>query len=204
MIRTFVNETGSPEVKFRRESPVIGGAKIYPGTPISFTEAEWEVLPISQKNYLTSMVEMGAFSLLEDKIPEIKPRPIRTKEEIVMAEKAKTEEVIEEKAEDVTEDAEDTVDATEDIESTKETEETQETKEMVEEKGPVEKEPKDPEEVPDNFNYDEFLGQPISKIKDAMAAMEEKPEKFIEKLIEAEKAGENRSSLIGWLTESLS
>lgn len=107
MIRTYRNETGSPEVRVRRESPVIGGAKIYPGTTISFTEAEWNVVPITIKNYLNVMVAIGSFSLTEDVPIEIKPFKEQPKSaRLAMVEKVVEKEVVEEKVdEEVTDEA---------------------------------------------------------------------------------------------------
>ena len=100
MIRTFKNETGSPEVKIRRESPVIAGARLYPGTSISFTEADWENLPNSEKRLLEAGLILGAYTLEEtDLMPASGPVPTGSikKEAPVFQSKIKTEEPIKEK-----------------------------------------------------------------------------------------------------------
>lgn len=247
MIRTFKNETGSPEVKIRRESPVIGGARFYPGTSISFTEAQWENVSQIDKNYLLSLTSMGGFTLIETAfLPDSGPVPSKPVKPVepVKEEKPAEPEVSESKEEVSESDQESGKDAVDDGKSDETTEadgkndETTESEpggsDDVKDSEVVEGKPNENEnsdtineagsesgsgggsndvsdsepdkseetvEVIDDFNYNEFLDRSISKVKSAFKELPEADRPSIEKLMAAEKAGDNRSGLIGWLTE---
>ncbi len=244
MTRTYKNETGSPEIKMRRESPVIGGARFYPGTTISFTEAQWENLPQAERVILETGVMREAYSFSDAPPPaEKRPMPVQHTPEPGMQAKvdeAPAEEVVEEtaptdeekpaevseeskeagpepeegeggaaepgeddvKPEDVKKPATDA-----DEQRQKETDElsgkTEELAEPNEKDKELAEKAAETEPEVDDFDYAGFLDHPIPKVKAAFEKLSEDARPPIEKLIEAEKAGSNRSSLVGWLSELL-
>ena len=58
MLHKYTNVSGAPEIKTRRQSPVIGGARLYPGSTVTFTDSELEGLGEATRRLLDAFVMM--------------------------------------------------------------------------------------------------------------------------------------------------
>lgn len=250
MIRRYTNISGSPEIKIRRQSPVIGGARIYPGLTIEFNDAEWVALDDMSKKQLESFVmldppvfsyeESGELvvSTVEDSRFEVEYLPDESEiEDDVGTEDGESKSI---KLTPHELDVEDSESEDEDIEILGEPAvnvvkdgefEDEELPDKLEFKDearnesdadtvPVAVSSKKSVPAPDEFDSssssnlfgkepedeeldcDGFLNQSIKNIKEAYLLQSfDQPD--IENLIVAEKASQNRSSLIGWLKQQL-
>jgi len=200
MIRRFTNVSGSPEKKMRSQSPVIGGARLYPGVSVSYSELQWQNdLKPDSRAYMMALVSTGVFDYEEflDEVVVVKPKEDKGEDQG----KDELTEIIKEKPDEAVPENEDL--ELEEIEKSEEAEEVEEVEEIketdyspeVEQSEEIEEVDK-PEESWDV--YEKFLAMSVLKIKEQGL-----PGSMlnIERLIALEKAGKNRRSIIGWLEQ---
>lgn len=227
MLHKYTNVSGAPEIKVRRQSPVIGGARLYPGSTVTFTDAELAGLPEQTRRLLDAFVLMEPPVLDYETFPDLMEQQAAAVASEEDGEDAGETGELERKPEDEAQ-VEETVSEDESVEESgqdENTEESQEEKpvettsedenaEEVSEDESAEESGKNEnaeaveevsEEVPasgeeDTFDYDKFLSGNVKNIKSAFAASD--PPVNAVRLIEVEKASENpRNGLIGWLEQ---
>ena len=180
-IRKFTNVSGSPDkrkegINIRRQSPVIGGARLYPGTTVTYSEADWSELGHNTQLLLMGLVEAGVFDYEE--ISEKQDIPVLPKVENEV--QVKKEEIVPEDDENV---------------GLEEESETKTESEKVFEESKVTVEEKIGESV--SFDYEGFLDQSVKLIR-ATNFDKLDPKPNIERLIALEKENKNRSTIIAW------
>lgn len=215
-MKKITNISGDPANKVRRQSPVIGGARIYPGSTIELSETQWEQTPGDQKQRILALEAIGI--LIVEHIGDI-GLPHRAagedkgdkaaSSEGAQDEDASSIEVTDES--DLTEDGSGTVDsnevdvAEEDVKDAEGVDEEAEditdveaAPEEIEEDPEPEIEDNSDEDMDEEFDFVAFFEKhpTIPKIKVAFENLDPKPS--ITSFIEYEKANQNRSSLIEW------
>jgi len=214
MIRRFTNVSGSPEKKMRRQSPVIGGARVYPGSSHEFNDLQWESLGSVTRSLLMALVATGVADY-EERV-EIhrngksfaKAEPSKSDQKSLdgkkqeMGAEAENQPIPEEPmAKDLNIEmpkAEESEVKEPEVEKSEEAE-NKEPEEVEKEELEVEKEELKSEKGDSGFDYEAFLNNSVANIrKNGLPD----PKPSIEKLIALEKGEKNRKSVIDWLEQS--
>ena len=185
MIRKFTNVSGSPEKKMRRQSPVIGGARFYPGSSQHYDDRQWEHLGKLAQDFLMSLVAIGVLDY-EERLELAKPSISAKNTELSSG--ALERDNLEEEVE---------------IEPVKEIDTVDKVKVDIEPTEKVNSESKDDEEddsgiKTDSFDYEGFLEDTATNIKKKGLP---DPRPNIEKLIAIEMSNNKRKSVIAWLEQ---
>lgn len=209
--RKYTNVSGSPEVDVRRMSPTLNNTKVYPGTQVEFTEAEWNALDESQRRLIQSYVDQGVFheelsGAATAPEPSGEATPEATEEESTedtpSADETSTDSATTEEEPSEPSDEGSSTDEAETSPSEEEVEE--ETQAPAEEEtpdGPDEEEtPEEPsEEEIGEFDYAAFLDGNIADVKERYNAMDEPPN--LEELIAHEEAGDARKGMLTFFAD---
>lgn len=231
MLRKYTNVSGAPEIKTRRQSPVIGGARLYPGSTIIFNDMEWAALDDLTKRRLLvfTLMDPPILDYVECADPDqIKATALAAVSAPVVEDGEKPGEQTgesEEKPDDVLGAPSDKgpekgeLPPDKIIDETKAekpepkeitTEEIDRDLQKIADENAVDASQEKPSEdasqgkpSEDKFDYVGFLSKSVRIIKGELPAMDPMPN--IVKLIEVEKTSESpRSSLIAWLEQHAS
>lgn len=194
MIRVYTNVSTSPDVKVPSVTPTILGTRIRPGDRVQLNDQQWDELDDETKRRLERYVEDGAFGLEYENMAGASP----SSDEPVAA-VADTEETTVTDSENEPVDTDDDSEETSSASSGEDESKESDTSEEDESKDLDESETDADTVVDDDFDYAAFLNGSVAEVKEAYQSLESPP--AIAAVIEHERNGDNRSTLIEWLEQ---